>query len=145
MRFMTSSLAVILVAALSATAMAEEKASTSQLPAALENLGVSEVSVVSVAEADRVRGQGGFSLTQTKSFSITGTATGSLTLLEGVLGNFAFDNGAGLQTEGVFGGLAGSISGDSGGLTFQLGGKALQENVDFSGAFQQDFSQTFSY
>lgn len=129
---------------------AEDKASTADLPAALQALGVDGGAVLSAKEAHQVRGQTGttgFALVQDKSFSITGgTAVGTTNLLEGVFGTFKFANitsTGSLQVEGSFGGLQGSIGVSGGALNFTFAGKALQESFDFAGNFQQNFSQSF--
>ena len=143
---------LLLVPALSAAVNADEPAATSELPAALQQLGISETSVVSVDEAAEVRGEGGNyhfrgGLRQSLDFSIwDGAAAGTTTLLEGVLGNFAFDNGAGFQAEGVFGGLSGHIgSSPSASLNFDLQGKAVNTTIDFAtpDGFHLDFSQFY--
>ncbi|MBC8871086.1 MAG: hypothetical protein H8E44_16800 [Planctomycetes bacterium] len=143
---------LLLVPAFSAAVKADEQAATSELPAALQQMGISETSVVSVNEAAQVRGEGGNyhfggGLRQSLDFSIWGgAATGSTTLLEGVLGNFAFDNGAGFQAEGVFGGLSGHIGSSPGGsLRFDLQGKAVNTTIDFHtpDGFHLNFSQFY--
>jgi len=139
---------LFLAPAFSAAVNADDQAATSELPAALQQLGVSETSVVSVEEAAEVRGEGGYyNLRQSLDFSIwEGAAVGSTTLLEGVLGNFAFDNGEGFQAEGVFGGLYGHIGGWPGGsLKFDLQGKAVNTTIDFvtPDRFNLDFSQFY--
>ncbi len=142
----------LMASAFSAAANADERAATTRLPAALQQLGISETSVVSANEAAQVRGEGGNyhfrgGLKQSLDFSISnGNAIGTTTLLEGVLGNFAFDNGEGFQAEGVFGGLDGHIGGWPGGsLKFDLGGKAVNTTIDFKahGGFNLDFSQFY--
>jgi hypothetical protein len=128
-------------------ASAEDLAATNDLPAALQDLGVSQ-DVVSARDAHQVRGRT-YTLYQMKDFSIDhGVATGSTQLLEGVFGTFKyvdFQNGdaAGTSTtiEGTFGGLTGSIGATDAGLEFSVLGKALQESIDFAGKFSQDFSQ----
>jgi hypothetical protein len=142
----------LLASAFSAVANADDQAATSKLPAALQQLGVSEASVVSADEAAQVRGEGGNyhflgGLKQSLDFSISnGSAIGNTTLLEGVLGNFTYDNGEGFTAEGVFGGLSGHIGGWSGGsLKFDLQGKAVNTTIDFitPDGFNLDFSQLY--
>jgi hypothetical protein len=128
---------------------ADDLAATSELPAALQAMGVSDV--MTAQEAHQVRGKT-YNLFQEKSFSIDhGVATGSTTLLEGVFGTFKyvdFQNGdaqgTSLTIEGTFGGLTGSIGATSNGLEFNVLGKALQESIDFAGKFSQDFSQNIT-
>jgi hypothetical protein len=71
--------------------------------------------------------------------------------VEGVFGTFKFVDfqngdagGTSLTIEGTFGGLTGSIGAVDGGLQFDVLGKALQETIDFSGKFSQDFSQNIT-
>jgi hypothetical protein len=128
--------------------MAEDPAATDQLPAALSQLGVSHDSVVSQQEAHQIRGRT-YYLFQKKEFDVAhGVATGSTALLEGVFGQFEsidFQNGGSggdsITIMGTFGGLTGGLNQTSNGLTFDVLGKALQESIDFSGKFSQDFMQ----
>ena len=145
---MTRYFAAVAIVLAATVAQAEEKAATSALPAALQALG-GEVEVVSAGDAHQVRGQTGGSIWQDKSFSVSnGTAVGTTNLLEGVFGAFTFtqigDDMSTLVVEGSFGGLSGNINASAdGGLTFEFGGKALQESLDFTGKFNQDFSQSY--
>lgn len=141
-----SLIAVVVLACLSTTALANDRAATGELPAALQALGVDQAAVVSNADAHSVRGEG---LIQTKSFSVTGgTAVGTTNLLEGVFGTFSYtkigDDMSTLVVEGTFGGLEGTIGVSDGNLSFQFGGKALQETFDFVGKFEQSFFQEYT-
>lgn len=156
---------------------AEDKAraSTQQLPAALlsANINASKV-VLNKRDAHRVRGQGscttcttcttptppppptpnpcpsncGPHMVQTKTFTVTGTATGTVLLFEGIVGEVKHtQTGTGSSTvvEANFGGVAGFIGAGPGGiLQFQLEGKALQEQLTFTGAYTQTFNQVYS-
>jgi hypothetical protein len=133
-------------------------ASTSDLPAALVAAGVSRSSVVATSTAHRVRGQSmpAFQFGQSLSWNLTGTATGTSTLTEGLVGSFLYAGSHGsctqqtqLQAAGTFGGLAGVIGVNGNpevgplGLQFDLAGKALQQTITFGGSFGQTFSQSF--
>lgn len=155
---------------------ADDRAATSQLPGALQALGITGRQVASVDQAHQVRGQGGCVVVrcnprpncsppppppppsncqpcqgggvyQSKSFAVTGTATGQVVLMEGVVGEFQHSNqssGNGTVVQGQFGGLSGTLGSDSNGnLAFAVGGKALQETVTFEGQYQQVFTQTY--
>lgn len=137
------------------TAQAGDKAATSELPAALQAIGVDPSQVVSVEKAKEVRGQWAFETWQTKEFSVTGgVAVGTTALLEGVVGKFTYTqllpggegiDPASLVVEGTFGGLQGLIGlTEGGGLAFNMQGKAFQETFDFSGLFQQHFEQYYA-
>ena len=146
MKYVAATLAVVLFASLTHAA---EPAATSELPAALQALGV-ESSIVSTSEAHEVRGQGfrGPSLQQNAGFWLkNGTAVGSTTLFEGVVGNFSFTQvkgGSTFAAEGTFGGLRGSIGVSfAGGLGFDIQGKAFQQQFDFASDFSADFTQSF--
>jgi hypothetical protein len=147
-------LAFALVATATVT-MAEEKAATQELPAALQALAVQSDSVVSVKEAQEVRGQWVYETWQEKEFSVTGgVAVGTTNIIEGVVGAFTFTqlvpggdgiDPASLVVEGTFGGLQGIIGVTAdGGLAFNMQGKAFQETLDFSGLFEQTFSQYYA-
>jgi hypothetical protein len=127
--------------------LAENPAATSELPAALTALGA-QSAVMTADEAHQVRGKW-FALEQRKGFEIDhGVATGGTALLEGIFGTFEsidFQNGGAggdsITIMGTFGGLTGDIDQTSNGLNFNVLGKALQESIDFSGKFSQDFFQ----
>jgi hypothetical protein len=84
---------------------------------------------------------------QQKTFTITGQATGTILLFEGVVGEFQHVQQTGTSTtvaEGNFGGLAGYLgAAPNGNFQFLLEGKALQEQVNFAGAYQQTFTQLY--
>lgn len=146
------------------------KAATSELPAALQMVGVSPDSVVSNDAAHKVRGQlflgDSFDFSQTKSFTITGAVLtkGTTTLLEGVTGDYTYNlsevatvNGVTktitLKVEGQFAGLGGGIGVNNdttnpetfGSLNFVVGGKFLNEVLEFQGGqFSQQFNQNFN-
>jgi hypothetical protein len=149
MRGIVSVLSIALLLTTASFVMADDSAATSQLPASLQALGVSQDSVVSQQEAHQVRGRT-FYLLQHKDFDVNhGVATGSTSLLEGVFGQFEsidFQNGGeggdSITIMGTFGGLTGSLNQTSNGLTFDALGKALSESIDFSGKFTQDFAQS---
>jgi hypothetical protein len=142
-------LAFLAVVGLVSVAPAADMAATADLPEALQALGATDA-VLSETAAHEVRGQHYYYLEQSKSFDIDhGVAVGSTTLLEGVFGTFTYvdftngeESGTSLTVEGTFGGLTGTIGAGSGGLTFDVLGKALQESFDFTGKFTQDFSQS---
>jgi hypothetical protein len=94
-------------------------------------------------------GGNGYTLTQTKSFSIAdGTASGTVNMMEGFVGTIAYkqvSDGQTLVVVGTFGGLAGTISASDKGLQFQFAGKALQETFDFTGTYNQHFSQSYMF
>jgi len=145
------------------------KAATSELPAALQMMGISQDAVVSRDAAHKVRGQlflgNSFDFTQTKTFDVTGAiASGTTTLLEGFTGDYQYsmtevaDLGGGitktitLLVDGQFAGLGGGIGVNNdttdlstfGSLNMVVGGKFLNEVLNFQGgAFNQSFSQTF--
>jgi len=87
-------------------------------------------------------------MVQQKTFTVTGTATGSVLLFEGIVGEFTHTQTTASSTtkvEGNFGGLAGFIgAGSNGQLQFLLEGKALQEQLTFTGSYQQVFNQIYS-
>lgn len=89
----------------------------------------------------------GHALTQTKDFSITdGTASGTVNIMEGFIGTIAYKqvrDGQTLVVTGTFGGLEGRISATDKGLQFQFAGKAIQETFDFTGTYNQHFSQSY--
>lgn len=151
MRKLTSMVVMFAVVGMTTMVSAEEKASTGSLPAALQALGVESSAVVTESYAHQVRGQTGLTLTQDKSFSVSGgTAVGTTNLLEGVFGSFVFtqvntDDMSTLVVEGAIGGLQGTIGSSGGELSFQTGGKALQETLNFAGKFEQNFSQWFGF
>jgi len=151
---------------------AQSKASTKQLPAALLAAGVNGPSVVvTKKEAQKIRGQSGCTtctpgpttpppycppgtgtgphIVQQKTFTVTGTATGTVVLFEGVVGEFTHTQRTATSTTAVagnFGGLSGYIGADAtGSLQFLLEGKALQEQLTFTGAYQQTFNQVYSH
>lgn len=90
----------------------------------------------------------GYTLTQTKDFSITnGTAKGTVNMMEGVIGTFTVKqvrDGQTLEVNAAFGGLAGVIGLTDQGLQFQFAGKAFQESFDFTGTYNQNFSQSYT-
>ncbi|HUT12752.1 MAG TPA: hypothetical protein VMY42_19810 [Thermoguttaceae bacterium] len=150
MRCLVSALSIAAMLMMVSITVAEEQAATSQLPAALQAIGVDETGVVSAEQAHQVRGRSyEYYLLQEKSFSIShGVATGTTNLLEGVFGNFKYvdfsnggESGTSLTVEGTFGGLTGSIGVTDSGLEFTMLGKAFQESFDFAGKMSQDFSQ----
>jgi len=132
-------------------AQAEDKAATSELPAAIEAIGA-DAAVITQTDAHDVRGQ---ALKQSKSFQVWGgTAVGTTNLLEGVMGAFKFvqvvpppaenEDPSTLVIEGTMGGLEGRIGvNGKGGMSFNLQGKALQETLDFAGIFSQNFKQSY--
>lgn len=140
-----SLLSVVALFGLTSAAVAEDKAATGQLPAALEAISVATGDIVTEREAHDVRGQ---YLYQTKTFDVWGDATGTINMMEGVLANFKFEQQgypSKLVVEGALGGLEGSIGVNySGGLSFDFQGKAFQETLDFSGMFSQNFFQSYN-
>ncbi|MCL4204170.1 MAG: hypothetical protein KJ000_16940 [Pirellulaceae bacterium] len=84
---------------------------------------------------------------QHKTFKITGEATGTILLFEGVVGEFQHAQQTGTSTtvaEGNFGGLAGYLgAAPNGNFQFLLEGKALQEQIDFVGVYEQIFTQLY--
>ncbi|MBC8868400.1 MAG: hypothetical protein H8E44_03230, partial [Planctomycetes bacterium] len=92
-------------------------------------------------------GGNGHTLTQTKDFSITdGTASGTVNMMEGFIGTITYKQVSDDQTlvvNGTFGGLEGRISATDKGLQFQFAGKAIQETFDFTGTYNQHFSQSY--
>ncbi|MBC8868776.1 MAG: hypothetical protein H8E44_05135 [Planctomycetes bacterium] len=146
-----SLLSLVAVLSFASITAAEDKAATEQLPAALQAIGAATGDVVTEREAHDVRGH---YMYQTKAFSVWGDAYGTINLMEGVLANFKFvqivppqqpnDDPSMLVVEGAFGGLEGTIGVNySGGLSFDFQGKALQESLNFSGMFTQDFFQSY--
>ena len=169
---MTYALAMVfgLVGASLAGAGEPRKAATSDLPAALQMVGVSQESVVSSDAAHKVRGLlflgDTFDFSQTKTFTVTGSvATGTVTLLEGVTGDYEYNltetaalpggitKTITLSVEGQFAGLGGGIGINNdttdlatfGSLNFVVGGKFLNEELTFTGGqFAQNFQQHFN-
>lgn len=158
-----------LVGASLAGAGEPRKAATSDLPAALQMAGISQENVVSSEAAHKVRGQlflgDTFDFSQTKTFTVTGSvAKGSVTLLEGVTGDYEYTltetatlpggvtKTIMLSVEGQFAGLGGGIGINNdttdlatfGTLNFVVGGKFLNEELEFTGGqFTQNFQQHF--
>jgi hypothetical protein len=145
MKHLSLPLCVTLVLGLASFAAAEDKAATAQLPAALQAMGVVDGDLVSEAEASAVRGQS-YSFEQHKLFRVEGTASGTITLIEGMIGNIqaaSASEGEAQATEALFGGLEGHVSVGSDGISFELQGKALQEVLDFNGSYVQEFLQSY--
>jgi hypothetical protein len=155
---------------------AEQGTATAEMPAALQAAGIGASFQVSAADAHAVRGQGGYKapsscykvcvipcpppapapcpkpcgpgqFAQQKTFTITGEATGTILLFEGVVGEFQHVQQTSTSmtvAEGNFGGLAGYLgAAPNGDFQFLLEGKALQEQVNFAGAYQQTFTQLY--
>jgi hypothetical protein len=172
----TCALALVIgiVGASMANAGEPRKAATSDLPAALQMVGISQDSVVSRDAAHKVRGQlflgDAFDFSQSKTFGVTGAiAKGTTNLLEGVTGNYQYSltETAGtpalpagvtktitLLVDGQFAGLGGGIGVNNntadttnfGSLNFVVGGKFLNEALEFQGGtFSQTFQQNFSF
>jgi len=167
------SFTLVLAGVSEARAEDKSKASTQQVPAALLSSDVNlSKAILSKRDAHRVRGQGNYNncgtcttptpppttppctpscgphMVQQKTFTVTGTATGSVLLFEGIVGEFTHTQTTASSTtkvEGNFGGLAGFIgAGSNGQLQFLLEGKALQEQLTFTGSYQQVFNQIYS-
>jgi len=158
-----------LVGASIANAGEPSKAATSELPAALQMVGASQDHVVSRDAAHKVRGQlflgDAFDFNQVKTFAVTaGVSKGTVGLMEGVMGNYQYsltetaDLGNGvnktitLLVDGQFAGLGGGIGVNNdtadmstfGSLNFVVGGKFLNEALEFQGGqFTQNFTQNF--
>ena len=147
MKYVTCLAVVVAVVSMASVTLAEDAAATSELPAALSAVGFEATEVLSDEEAHTIRGTGsksnGIPIFQLKQFQVVGEAAGTTTLLEGVFGQFAFEGQNGLAAQGTFGGLHGSIAVSEGNLYFDFKGKAFQETLQFAGAFQQVFTQTF--
>ena len=156
---------------LSCASVLANDAITEETPAALLALG--DVQVISVEEAEAIRGETYKCNTpeppetpevpetpdfwQDKSFSVgsrSGFATGSVTLFEGLIASFEYnqlsqsfgDNGSetlSLIASGNIGGLTGNLGSSDAGLTWFTAGKSLSETTDFSGDFTQNFAQHF--
>jgi hypothetical protein len=68
-------------------------------------------------------------------------------MVEGFVGTLSYTqtgDGQTLEVHGAFGGLAGAISATDKGLQFGFAGKAFQETFDFTGTYNQNFSQTYT-
>lgn len=131
--------------------------STTEFPAALGAAGVNRSAVVDASAAHRVRGQSmPFQFQQSLTWSMLGTATGTNSLSEGLVGSFVHEglfsgthSQTAIATQGTFAGLSGAVGVNGNpetgplGLQFDLAGKALQQTINFGGTFGQTFGQKF--
>jgi hypothetical protein len=144
-------LSLLVCAMMGATVLAGQTAVANELPEALQMLGVVQSDVVSAGEAAEIRGTWACgspsvpSFGQFKKYCIEGTATGDVTLYEGMFGAFAYaSEDENFVVEGQFGGLQGSIGvSQEGNVEFMFAGKAFQESFSFTGDYEQCFEQQY--
>lgn len=122
---------------------ADEKASTLDLPIALETLGAGTGDIVSSHDAARVRGSGmpsNWPMRQYLGQSSSGNSPSSIVIVNGIIGSFYYRDVHGFETEGVFGGQSGFFrTVPGGGIEFGFQGKAVRTEVFFHGPVATSF------
>ncbi len=130
-RMICGLMAAALVSFVGVAAQADERAKTNDLPAALSALNVANAAVVSTADAEQVRGQGGGIL-------IFGHAAGNTSIISGVLLQLSGKVG-GNYVNAIAAGNHVSVWAGRRDLTIKAHGKYTNTNIDFAGKFRFKF------